>query len=140
MHETIDIRKGLTYDPKKGVVIDTFVNDHLSFINDENLLGFSFSTAPDEDQVTNTRPDQPQALYNDRDSVSTLAKPGTSVITPSLSNNVDFSCFKPKSSDNTLVSSGMSMVTMDTIHSIEHRLLSLTIHLHNYDKRIEEIM
>jgi hypothetical protein len=138
--ETIEKCEGCKFDPEKGVVVDTLVDDNITFIDEENLLGFSFSTAIEEDQPTLTRPDQPQALFNDSNSVSTLAKPGTSVITPAISNNINFSRFEPRSSDNTSVTSSMSTVTMDTVHSIENRLSSLTTQLHNNDKKFEEIM
>jgi hypothetical protein len=53
-HDTIERCEGLKYDTEKGVVIDTLVNEHLSFIDYDNLLGISFSMAPEEDQITST--------------------------------------------------------------------------------------
>jgi hypothetical protein len=129
--DTIERCEGYKFDPEKGVVVDTLVNDQLTFIGDDNLLGFSFSMAQEEEQINSTRPDCPQALHNDNNSVLTLAKPGTSVITPSMSTNVNIPRYDKRSNDNTSVTSGTSTVTMDTIHSIENRLSSLTTQLHN---------
>jgi hypothetical protein len=138
--DTIDRCEGYKFDPTKGVVVDTLVNDELTFIDEDNLLGFSFSTAQEEVQNESTRPDRPQALYHDDDSVSTLAKPGSSVITPSMTTNVNIPRYDSRSNDNTSITSGTSTVTMDTIHSIENRLSTLTTQLHNNDKKFEEIM
>ncbi len=48
--------------------------------------------------------------------------------------------FEPRSIDNTSVTSGTSTVTMETIHSIEHKISSLTNHLNNNDKKFDEMM
>jgi hypothetical protein len=78
-HEAIDRCEGYKFDIDKGAVVDNLVNDHLSFIDDENLLGFSFTIDAAKDRNVQmeevTRPSE-TVLYNDIDSVSTLAKPG----------------------------------------------------------------
>jgi hypothetical protein len=38
-HETNDQFEGRIFDPDKGVVVDSLVNDHLVLINEKNLLG-----------------------------------------------------------------------------------------------------
>jgi hypothetical protein len=135
--------EGLTFDESKGAVVDNLVNDHLTFLDEENLLGFSFTINPDEPQTPHNeaRPSQEQPLYNDSDSVSTLAKPGqASFITPSAAHNQSFSRIDTRSNDNTSVTSGTSTVTMETISTIENRLTTLTTHIQRTDKKFDDIM
>jgi hypothetical protein len=95
-HEAIDRCEGLTFNEETGAVVDNLVEDHLTFLDEENLLGFSFdndndnehSNGPNED----VRPEPALPLYNDSDSVSTLANPGrASFITPSMNRHVSIS-------------------------------------------------
>jgi hypothetical protein len=138
-HEANDRCEGLKFDPAKGAVVDELVTDHLTFIDEENLLGFSFATAPDEvnAQTDETRPIT-QALFSDSDSVSTLAQPGRSFITPSKPRDSNRS--EHRSIDNTSITSSTSTVTMDTIMTLENKISSITNHLHSNDQKFDEIM
>jgi hypothetical protein len=42
--ETFDRCDSLTFDPSKGIVVDNLINNHLTFIDEENLLGFAYDT------------------------------------------------------------------------------------------------
>jgi hypothetical protein len=80
-------------------------------------------------------------LYNDSDSVSTLAKPGqASFINPPVNNSLSFSRFDNRSNANTSVTSRTSTVTMETIGTIENRLTTLTTHIQRTDKKFDDIM
>jgi hypothetical protein len=143
-HEAIDRCEGYKYDVTKGAVIDDLVDNHLSFIDDENLLGFSFTTdaATEGDVQTEavTRPSE-TVLYNDSDSVSTLAKPGAaSFLTPSFNNNVSFSRSDTRSNDNTSITSNTSAITMETISTMEKSISALTTHVQKNDQKFDEIM
>jgi hypothetical protein len=143
-HEAIDRCEGYKYDESRGTVVDNLVSDHLTFIDEENLLGFSLnSNQIDEldNKVDNEmRPVQSATLYNDSDSVSTLAKPGGSFITPPLTSNVSFARRAPRSTDNTSITSSISTVTMDTIATMDNKISALTTHMLNNDKKFDEIM
>jgi hypothetical protein len=142
--ETIERSEGYKFDPIKGIVVDDFIDDNLQFIDEDNLLGFAFDTAASE--IANDppieRPSVPQALYNDSDSVSTLAQPGRmSYTTPAMHNNVSFTQADPRSSDNTSVTSGTSTVTMGTINSIiDNKFSEITAHIKNNDKKFEALL
>jgi hypothetical protein len=140
--EAIDRCDGYKFDAEKGIVVDDLVEDHLTFIADESLLGFSFTLANDKegDSAEATRPSEP-ALYNDSDSVSTLAKPGTSsFLSPSFTNNVSFDRADTRSNDNTSITSNTSAVTMETISTIEKNISALTTHVKNNDHKFNELM
>lgn len=83
-HETVDRCDGFVFDVDKGAVVDSLVNDHLTFLDEENLLGFSFViTDKDNQQDSNdVRSAAAAPLYNDSNSVSTLAKPGDTPSSP----------------------------------------------------------
>jgi hypothetical protein len=143
-HEAIDRCEGYKYNVNKGAVVDDLVDTHLSFIDDENLLGFSFTTdaATDGDVQTEevTRPSE-TVLYNDSDSVSTLAKPGAaSFLTPSFNNNVSFSRSDTRSNDSMSITSNTSAITMETISTMEKSISALTTHVQKNDQKFDEIM
>ncbi len=123
---------------------DGFVNDHLTFIDEENLLGFSLNSNQidelDNINEQEVRPAHSAALYNDSDSVSTLAKPGGTFLTPPLRSNVSFSRTEQRSTDNTSVTSRTSTVTMDTIATMDNKISALTTHMINNDKKFDQIM
>jgi hypothetical protein len=142
--EAIERCEGYAFDPAKGIVVDKLIDDNLTFIDEENLLGFALD-ANEEDNESNAdveRPTRPQPLYHDNDSVSTLAKPGkTSYIRPTLTTNVSFTRNEPRSSDNTSVTSGTSTVTMDTVNSIiDTRFTEITAHIRNNEKKFDALM
>jgi hypothetical protein len=144
-HETIDRCEGLIFDVNKGSVVDSLVNDHLTFSNKENLLGFTLNSNQIEEQDNEVANEvwstQPPALYNDSDSVSTLAKPGsTSFVSPPLTSSVSFARSDPRSLDNTSITSGTSTVTMDTITTMDNKISVLTIHMQNSDRKFDELM
>jgi hypothetical protein len=120
-HETVGRCEGLVFDVDKGTVVDSLVNDHLTFLDEENLLSFS-SVITDKDnqqESDDIRPAAAAPFYNDSDSVSTLAKPGdTPFITPNGNNNLSFSRFENRSNDHTSVTSGTSTVNMETISTL----------------------
>jgi hypothetical protein len=141
-HECVDRCEGYMWDEEQGVVVDNLVNNHLQIIDDENLLGFSFTINPEEAHI-----DQPECpptavpLYNDSDSVSTFAKPGgTTFLTPSVHNNEHYSRSDIRSHDNTSVMSSTSNVTIETINNMENSISVLTTHVLNSNKKFEELM
>jgi hypothetical protein len=138
----IDKCDGYEFDEIQGIVVDKNVNDHLTFIDEDNLLGFSLTISPDgaaEENNTETRPSAP-ALYNDSDSVSTLANPGrASFITPPT-NATTYSRVDSRNNDNTSVTSNTSAFTIDTIHTMESSIAALTTRVANSDKKFDEIM
>jgi hypothetical protein len=140
--ECVDRCEGYTWDEEQGIVVDKLVNNHLQIIDDENLLGFSFTINPDEAQ--SDQPDRPPTavpLYNDSDSVSTFAKPGgTTFLTPSARNNDNYLRSDIRSHDNTSVTSSTSTVTIETINNMENSISALTTHVLNSDKKFEELM
>lgn len=104
-------------------MVESFVNDHLTFIDKGNLLGFTLNSE------------------HDSNSLSTLTNSGgPSFITPAKSNNVVFTRSDTRSSENASVTSGNSTVTMDTINTIETRLTALSTHMHNSDRKIIKLM
>jgi hypothetical protein len=142
-HEAIDRCDGYKYDAEKGMVVDDLVQDHLTFIDEENLLGFTLNSEREETAAQEgTDAERPiQTLYHGSDSVSTLAKPrGSSFTSPSVSNNVSFTQVDTRSSDNTSVTSGTSTVTWETVNAMETRLTALTTHLHNSDRKMDKLM
>jgi hypothetical protein len=144
--EAIDRCDGYRFDAEQGIVVDGFVNDHLTFVDEENLLGFTFNNETAEElevQGESTRPSAAnQQLYNDSDSVSTLAKPGTSnFLTPSINNNISFARADNRSNDNTSITSNASTVTMETVSMmIESKISTLTTHVQNNEKKFDELM
>jgi hypothetical protein len=146
-HGAIDRCAGYKFDEAKGLVVDSLVQDHLTFIDEENLLGFNFNTEEAENHQSQTEPGRPttveQTLYNDSDSVSTLANPGTtSFITPTMTNNISFARRNDsRSNDNTSVTSNTSTVTMETVSMmIESKISTLTTHVQNNEKKFDELM
>lgn len=143
-HEAVDRCEGYAYDPTKGVVVDSLINDHLTFIDEENLLGFAFDKTVVEETENETgteRPQPPQTLYPDNDSVSTLAKPRVAYMTPVVHQNISTARTEARSSDNTSVTSATSTVTMETVNSIiETKLTAITAHIRNNDRKFDELM
>jgi hypothetical protein len=145
-HGAIDRCAGYKFDEAKGLVVDGLVQDHLTFIDEENLLGFNLNIDEAETNQSQTEPGRPttvdQTLYNDSDSVSTLANPGTtSFITPTLTNNISFARNDSRSNDNTSVTSNTSTVTMETVSMmIESKISTLTTHVQNNEKKFDELM
>jgi hypothetical protein len=107
------------------------------------LLGFTLTSEHDDTAANGEgetgRPSQ--TLYNDNDSVLTLAKPrGPDFITLSMSSDVSFSQADTRASDNTSITSRTSTVTMETVNAIETRLTALTTHMHNSDRKMNKLM
>jgi hypothetical protein len=79
-HEAIDRCEGLTFNAETGAVVDNLVEDNLTFLDEENLLGFSFDNDDNKEHTNgpndDDHPEPALPLYNDSDSVSTLANPG----------------------------------------------------------------
>jgi hypothetical protein len=144
-HEAIDRCDGLAFDSVKGVVIDNLVDDHLTFLDEENLLGFSFENNENKDNTNSTndeaRPATAQPLYNDSDSVSTLANPGRArFITPTMNHNATIPRPDTRNNDNASIISTTSTMTMETLSTIDQRITSLTTHVQNNDKKFEDLM
>jgi hypothetical protein len=55
LHEAIDRCEGYKYDAEKGMVVDNLVQDHLTFIDEENLLGFTLTSEHDDTTVNGER-------------------------------------------------------------------------------------
>ncbi len=144
-HETIDRCEGLVFDADKGAVIDNLVDNHLTFLDEENLLGFSFDNDEEVEHTNgpndNVRPEPAIPLYNDNDSVSTLANPGrASFITPSMNRSVSVTQSENRSNGNTSITSSTSTMTMETLSTIDQRISSLTAHVQSNDKKFDDLM
>lgn len=141
-HEAIDRCEDYKYDATKGVVVDGLIEDHLTFIDEENLLGFTLTNELVDTAAEGAEESRPtQVLYNDTDSVSTLAKPRGTHLTPhSVTNDVSFTRADTRVSDNTSVTSSTSTVTMETVNAIETRLTALSTHMYNSDRKMDKLM
>jgi hypothetical protein len=141
--------EGLKYDTKSGTVINEVLGDHLSIIDNDNLLGFTLDI---NEAATHTEPkgdeNQPSSsninkyFPNDNNSVSTFAR--------NHDNDMNFKPITPSRpqvrrlqhslQDASSTTSATSTVTMEMMQTFESKLTSLTHQILDSNKKFDAIM